>query len=154
MTFSFNKQLNTGNLGESLFYQAHCGTLNRTDGRKNDFQVKETGEGLELKTDTYSMAKTPNFFIEHISNESKGSPGGPWQSLANGTPNFVYFFVSDLTCFQFKTDELCARLDLIIPTLKPVRVENPKYTTIGYRVPRDTLADIYREYTLTVSLSP
>lgn len=139
-----------GDLGEILFFEAHCRDMVRLDGFKSDFQCKTSGDTVELKTDFYSFDETPNFFFERISNESKGSPGGPWQSLANGTDTFVYFFVKELTYFKFNVATLVTRLEEIIPTLKPVPIANKNFTTIGYRVPRTLVEDIAEKVSLSV----
>ena len=150
---SFRASLNLGAVGEMLYHQAHCGTLNRTNGRAGDFVNRETGDIVELKTDYYPMDKTPNFFFERFSDGDKKSPGGPWQALGHGCKTFVYFFVANMTTFTFDTAQLVAHLDSIEHTLEPFKVGNSTWTTIGYRVPREVLAPLYETMTLTVTVS-
>jgi hypothetical protein len=152
MAFDFRSQLGIGQMGEAMFYEAHEGKLVRTDGRKGDFVCSLSGDKYELKCDTWDMNKTPNLFIERYSDEAKGTPGGPWQALEHGARYFVYMFAPNLTYFQFETAELVAKLEEIIPTLKPFPVQNKGYVTLGYRVPRDLLSPLYKEVRLTVSI--
>lgn len=149
MSFGFRSQLRVGQLGEVLFYKAHEG-LERLDGYKSDFKDAD-GRHIELKSDLYSMADTPNYFMERYSDKAKQSPGGPWQSLKNGVNLFVYFFVPSLTYFTFDTAKLVGRLEEIEGDLAKVDVKNTNYVTMGYRVPRDLLADIAAESTIEVT---
>jgi hypothetical protein len=139
---SFYKSKGQGDIGESLFFQAHEGRLEKIDGLKGDFVLKETGQKLELKTDLWVMDRTPNFFMERYSNKATQSPGGPWQSAAHGSDLFIYFYVKDLTFYQFETKKLVEALERIVPTLAPTDIPNTGYVTQGYRVPRTMLADI------------
>lgn len=148
---SFKTSLRHGAIGEMLFHKAHPG-LSKSPTLKTDF-INEAGEGVELKADLYPMEKTGNFFFERYSDAEKQSPGGPWQSLQNGTKHFIYFFVSNLTYFQFETEKLVAALEPLIATIPPTSVPNATYTTLGYRVPREQLADIYKEIRLDVAIS-
>lgn len=154
MAFNFKTQLRTGDIGEALFYQAHGGTLAKEDGRKNDFKCLVTDGFVELKTDSYSMAKTLNFFFERYSDKEKGTPGGPWQALANGNEWFCYFYVSDLTYFKFKTSELVAALEEVIPLIEPKDIPNKTWTTQGYAVPRAVMAPLYKEYRIAATIVP
>jgi hypothetical protein len=152
MAFDFRSQLGVGQMGEAMFFEAHAGRFVRTDGRKGDFVCSLSGDTYELKTDTWDMNKTPNMFIEHLSDEAKGTPGGPWRALQDGSKFFVYMFAPNLTYFTFETAALVARMETLLPSLKPFPVQNKGYVTVGYRVPRASLADIYSEVRLTVSV--
>ena len=137
-------------MGELFFMQAHDGDLTRIDGLEGDFIWHETGEKLELKTDTWSMAKTPNYFMERYSDRETKSPGGPWQALSHGCDLFVYFYVQDLTYFVFDTRKLVGALEKIIPRIEPTLITNRSWVTEGYRVPRAMLSDIATEHKLVV----
>jgi hypothetical protein len=152
MTFKFKKQLRQGEIGEAIFYMAHQGTLSKEDGRARDFSCALTGAGVELKTDFYNMDATPFFFMERFSNREKQSPGGPYQAQANGTKWFVYFFISHLTYFRFETEKLVERLEQVMPTCEAMEIKNDGYVTVGYKVPREALSDLYQQMTLTVSV--
>ena len=136
-----------------MFYQAHCGDLRKIDGLKGDFVWVPTGEKLELKTDYYSMDATPNMFFERYSDKEKRTPGGPWQSLAQGSTLFVYFYVSNLTFYTFNTVELCAFLDENLGRFTPCDVANKSWTTLGYRVPRTAVEHLATKEYLTVKKS-
>lgn len=148
----FKESLKMGDIGQTLYYQAHEGKLEKTDGFKSDFILLETGEGIELKTDYWSMSETTNFFMERYSNMNKMSPGGPWQAKNSGSTIFVYFYVRDLTFYTFKTDNLIEALEKVIPTLKPTDIQNKTYVTRGYRVPRSMLEDIAIKNELKVKI--
>ncbi len=142
---SFQSSLALGQIGETLYYQSHEGKLEKLDGFQSDFKMVETGTLVELKTDYYAMSKTPNFFIERYSNLEKQTPGGPYQAITHGSTMFVYFYVRDLTFYQFETSNLIEAFYRILPTLKPTEVRNSTYITQGYLVPRVMLKDIYQE---------
>ena len=148
--YSFNLQKRAGKIGETLFFEAHKDDLIREDGRKKDFSVISTGQGIELKTDSYHINETKNFFFERYSNAEKGTPGGPWQALENGTEWFCYMFIPALTCYKFSTKELVEKLETLIVNLAPTEIKNEKHTTLGYRVPRDWVGQLSSPYKLAV----
>jgi hypothetical protein len=154
MSFNFKTSLKHGALGELIFYEAHCGEMKKEDGRARDFTYTLTGDGVELKTDLWSMEKTPNFFFERYSDKQKQSPGGPWQAQANGNKWFVYFYVSNMTYFRFETSELVECLNKVIPDIDPTDVKNSSWTTEGYRVPRDRVSHIAEEFRLKTRVVP
>lgn len=147
---SFTTSLRFGDAGEAIWYQAHPG-LERIDGLKGDF-VDPEGRKWELKTDLWSMEKTPNFFFERYSDAARKSPGGPYQALQHGCVYFCYFYIANMTYFKFHCAELVEALDLILPGLTPTEVQNKGYTTVGYRVPRDYVAHLAEPIKLKVSL--
>lgn len=149
---SFKASLNLGQMGELMYYQAHEGTLTRTDGRKGDFTHTD-GHLIELKTDTYPMAKTQNLFIERYSDREKKSPGGVWQAAENGATEFVYFYVSDLTGYSFNTQELMKRVEELAPTLQTRVIPNRTWQSEGFLVPRQAVADLGTEFKLKVVLA-
>lgn len=153
MGFRFSASLKVGQVGETLFFSANCAHLKKEDGRLRDFSYKDSGEGIELKSDCWSMKDTPNFFMERWSNVAKQSPGGPWQSLANGTKYFIYFYMANLTYFCFEVSELCRFLDANIDKLEAKEVQNVKYTTLGYRVPRTLVEHLTSPQYLTIAQS-
>ncbi len=150
MSFNFKTQLKAGQLGEILYANAHP-TYTRTDGMTCDFHT-DSGSSLELKTDFYSLESTPNFFMERWSVKEQSKPGGPWQSMSKGIDYFAYFYVPSLTIFTFPVKELVERLEKLEPSLSPFPIKNSSYTTIGYRVARDTVADLATISELTISL--
>jgi hypothetical protein len=153
MSHSFQRQLRVGQIGEVLFYQAHQGTLRQEGGREHDFTCLLSGEKYELKSDLYNMEATPYFFIERYSNAEKKSPGGPWQALTHGADWFCYMFVTNLRVFKFNTRALVERLEGLLAEHAPVNIPNKTWTTVGYKIPREALADLAEELTLAVTIS-
>lgn len=137
---SFKADLARGAVGQNWFLQRFPG-LKQTDGRKGDFTAPD-GSKIELKTDSYAMGKTANFFIERFSSIEVGSPGGPWQAVAHGCDWFVYLYASNSTGFIFSCPDLLKQLEAIESTLKPVNVRNVRWTTVGYKVPRALLMPV------------
>lgn len=141
----FKDSLAKGSAGEALFHQ-NMPHLKRLDGRKSDFIDEATGETYELKTDSYDMDATPNFFIEVYSDLRRKKVGGPAQALDNGTTYWVYMFRKNRTMFIFKTVELVEALkDIKLPI---VRIQNMSWVTTGMKVERNLLSNIYKEVRL------
>ena len=144
-TFDFQKQLKVGAKGEELFLSLYP-NVTKTDGIKHDFEWN--GKTIELKTDTYSMEDTPNFFMEHISDvKSMDSPktkmGGPWRALEDGVDYFVYMFSKQKKCFWFRPKDLVKFLDEHIKTLGYKVIRNKGWTSRGYAVAREKVSHLY-----------
>lgn len=137
-----------GDIGELMFLEAHKGQLIKDNTRGRDFTLLFSDEGVELKSDFFSFEKTPNFFFERYSNTEFQTAGGPWRAKEEGTRWFVYLFVDSLTAFRFDVNDLVRVLDEIAPTLELRSVKNRSWTTLGYLVPRDLLAPIFKQYNL------
>ena len=90
------------------------------------------------------MERTANFFMELFGDAQEGKMGGPWRAMQDGLDYFVYYFPKNKTFFWFKPVELCTRLDNLVAKmgLKPKEIKNKTWSTIGYAVPREMLADI------------
>jgi hypothetical protein len=87
---------------------------------------------VEIKGDYTSY---PNIFLEAISNDTKNSPGGPFQSLLKGVDYYVYIFALTNTAYVFKTADLCWFLFANAVKYKKKTVKNKTYNTIGYAIP-------------------
>lgn len=138
--FDFDTQLGVGNDGESDF-QKHYRSLRpkKSNDRKIDF-VLNTGKTVELKTDTYDMDKTPNFFMEMFGNIDDGKIGGPWRAMQDSVDFFVYYFPKNKTFFWFETVKLCGLLDQIVAAgLQPKEILNKGWKARGYAVPRSSV---------------
>lgn len=135
--FDFNKQLRVGGAGEKLFLDYYKKEFNlvKTDGIKYDFE-SGAGHSIELKTDTYPMNKTPNFFMERLGNVDKGKNGGPWRAYDDNVNYFVYLYIADRTAFWFETNRLIKLLNDKEQTFKSRNIRNRSWTTMGYMVPR------------------
>jgi hypothetical protein len=139
-TFDFKKQLKVGAKGESLFLSLYP-KLEKADGIKYDFMLGD--KTLELKTDTYSMTETPNFFMEHLSDCKSGKLGGPWRALQDGVDYFVYMYQAQKQCFWFEPKPLVEFLDVYIRTAGYKVIRNKGWTSHGYTVPRETLSHLF-----------
>lgn len=145
MRHNFAKSKLIGQKGEELFMKLYPVPLEHLDGRKGDFRVVSTGELLELKSDSYDIAKTANFFMERFSNFDRKTDGGPWQSLEHGADLWVYWYTTNLRAFVFNTKELVEFLDENLHKYQERLVQNERHTTVGYKVPRSELAHLYIE---------
>lgn len=144
--WSMKTQLGVGAKGEKLLLKHWKEPVQKHPVFKGpDFiDVKDTV--IELKTDTYDMDKTPNFFMERWSNAEKKYPGGPWQAHLKGVEVFVYLFITHKKWFIFRDmPALLARLEEVTEGKYVHNIPNRGWTTQGYRVPRALLKDLYTE---------
>ena len=142
--FTFKAQLEVGDRGEQLFLERYPRKIEIYPGREWDFTVQSTGEKLELKTDTYNIDKSPNFFFERFSDVYKQTPGGPWQSYSHGVDIFCYYFVRHNVWFEFRDMEaLLERLNKLTENKGLVYIKNRGWVTGGYKIPRNLLEDLY-----------
>jgi hypothetical protein len=140
---NFQASLKKGQVGEELLLKAFP-NLTKLDGRKSDF-VSDRGDRWELKTDSYDMLATPNFFIELLSDLAREKPGGPRQAMEHGSTVWCYLFIKNSVLFTFNTAELVAWLDVHDKNYIPSRIPNKTWTTIGIKVPRIDLKHLYTE---------
>lgn len=148
--FDFKQQLKIGTRGEALFLANYREPLDLHPENDGDFVVRSTGAKLELKTDSYSMDKTENFFVERWSDLQRQRPGGPWQALGHGCSLFVYLFVNNATYFEFRDlPKLVERLEDLTKDKGFVTVRNKAWTTAGFKVKREALKDLCTQYTFT-----
>ncbi len=131
--FKFKDQLSVGGSGEALFLSLHP-WLNKADGIKFDFE--RNGKTIELKTDTYSMKRTPNFFMERFSDTDRGTNGGPWRAAYDDVTYFVYMYQVEKVCYWFDSKELVRFLDEYCKSKRLVEIPNKSWMTTGYLVPR------------------
>ena len=147
--FDFKVQLEVGQSGEADFLNMYPSKLEIHPGFDGDFICKKTGDKIELKTDTYRMSDTPNFFIERYSDFHKKSPGSVWQALEHGCKRFCYYFVKDGVYFEFDNlPKLCNRLEKLIEGRSYIQVKNKAWVTIGYTIKREDLSDLYTEWSI------
>lgn len=148
-TWDMKEQLKVGAKGEKLLLK-HWPTPVRKHAtfKGPDFQDID-GKVIELKTDTYDMAATPNFFIERWSDSANKKPGGPWQASEKGVEVFVYLFINQKTWFVFNDlPALLKRLDKLTEKAYVINIPNKGWITQGYRIKRADLADLYQEVIL------
>lgn len=141
--FSFKDQLELGARGEAEFLTAHP-KLERLDGRNADFKLPD-GRLLELKSDSYNPAATPNFFMERFSSFDQGTPGGPWQALSKNIDLFVYRFAMTGEEFWFETSKLVEHLERSKALYRSAMIPNKGWQAMGYLVPRASLSSLRLE---------
>lgn len=134
--FEFDKQKKVGDRGEKLLlkYYPKC---QQDDGIITDFKMGD--ERVELKTDTWAMDETKNFFMEYYSDSAREKPGGPFQAEINNIDWFVYLYIKNKAFYWFRTKELVAFLREYIKDLKYKTVKNKAWITTGYAVPREAI---------------
>jgi hypothetical protein len=143
--FDFNQQLGTGDIGEKDFqkYYPELLAVKSKEDLKFDFTLKN-GDKVELKTDTYGLDETPNYFMEYYSDSKNLKVGGPWRAYEDSIDLFIYYFVKDRTFFWFRTKELHNTLEnylgLYNPKIKSVL--NKGWITQGFAIPRESLDKI------------
>lgn len=145
MVFKFKEQNDKGKIGEKnflKFYEPHFDKLEwlceAEDKTGPDFRIGK--KLVELKTDSYDMNKTDNFFIEYYSDEWKKTIGGPWQAREKGCDFFVYQFINHNYFVWFQLcDEFFAVLDEMRIKAGVARPPNPGYHSYGYKINRNIL---------------
>jgi len=141
--WSFQDQLQVGDRGEQLFMERYPKKLTIHPGYDGDFIEVNSGKKIELKTDTYNMEKSSNFFIEKYSNLEKQKPGSIWQAHAHGCDVFCYMFVRHNLWFQFNDlPQLIDRVNHLTSNKGLVYIKNNGFISAGYKVDRDSIADL------------
>jgi hypothetical protein len=131
--YDFEKQKKVGDRGEKMFltYYPEC---EKGDGIIADFYFDK--QKVELKTDTWKMSETENFFMERFSDTKTEKLGGPFRAAAEGAEWFVYLYIKDKVFYWFRVSTLVPFLENYIKTLKYKTVRNKAWITTGYAVPR------------------
>ncbi len=145
--FCFKDSLHSGFLGEKVFAFCLKDKLRQTSGIQNDFQLKKTNHFVELKSEYYSLEKTPNFFIERYSDRDKKTPGGPWQAATKGVRVYIHFFVKNGVYYVFDSQKLINFLESkeFLDNHQLVPIPNKTWITEGYKVNRKLLANLFFE---------
>lgn len=142
--FSFKEQLEVGTRGEELFIEHYPKKLVVYPERDGDFLEVYSGKKIELKTDTYNINKSENFFFERYSNVEKETPGSVWQALGHGCDIFCYMFVRHNIWYQFNDlPALAQRLDEEYGKKGLIWIKNKGYVSGGWKVNRESLSDLY-----------
>lgn len=135
--FTFKKQLDVGTTGENLFLKHYGSKATKSDGRKYD--ITFDGKKVELKTDTYPMQKTENFFMERYGSVEDKKIGGPWKAAEDNIDFFVYLYLANKVFFWFETKPLVKFLEEHTKTMRGKTVANRTYSSLGFCVPREDL---------------
>ena len=142
--WDFKVQLQCGERGEELFMERYPRKLEIFPGREYDFTVKSSREKLELKTDTYNLEKSPNFFFERYSDVHRKTLGGPWRAYGDEVDIFCYYFVRHNIWFEFRNlQALVERLEVLTKNQGLVYIKNRGWVSAGFKVPRDSLSDLF-----------
>lgn len=131
-TFRFHPQNKVGKRGEALFTSFYGPAHSKL--KEYDFEFQ--GQKIELKSDTY---KSENYFMEYFSDKDKKTLGGPFRAAQDNIYWFVYLFLQEETFYWFKTEELVLFMREFMKDANPIPVRNPKFISLGYKVPRDML---------------
>lgn len=152
--YGWKQQLKIGEEGELLFrdlwYSNFQNQLIKSTVRDYDFLTQD-GLKVELKSDNYDPAKTPNFFFERFSVLAQQKPGGPWQSYEKGADIFIYQFVLTSEAYIFRNiPELIETIDYLVHehALKPRKVANKTYFASGYAIERTLFKHLYEHIKL------
>lgn len=150
-TFDFQVQLEAGSRGEELFMERYPRKLEIYPGREYDFTVKSSREKLELKTDTYNINKSENFFFERYSDVHRKTPGGPWRAHQDKIDIFCYYFVRHNIWFEFRDiPSLIEELNSLTKKQGLIYIKNRGWVTGGYKIPRDSLSSLFDVYEFEV----
>lgn len=149
--FNFDDQSRIGDIGESTFVRVYgeLGPKKSEEDRRIDFFLSD-GKTVELKTDSYDMEKTPNFFMEQLTVTGNTSNlGGPWRAKEHNIDYFVYYFLKNGVFFWFTPVTLCEFLDKYIEEhkLRPITIPNKDrrggyYEALGFKIPRDSVKPV------------
>lgn len=146
MVANFDRDLRFGQRAEREFMGIHPWELVKSTDRRWDFETPE-GLRVELKTDTYDPAKTPNLFMERWSDIDRGTPGSIWRACEDEVDVFIYWFVAGRFWMECRTPiSLRNFLDIHTKSLKLEKVTNKSWVTGGYKVRRDEVEHLFDTY--------
>lgn len=136
-TFSFQKQLKSGELGEQHFIKCyHKLNPRKSSAREVDIFINEN-DTVELKTDSYNPEKTPNFFIELIGSSKTGKLGGAHLAKINSITYFVYHYPMDGSFYWFRPKDLADFIDENFNKYQKREIRNYGWTSTGILLPRE-----------------
>lgn len=140
--FSFQKQFKKGVKGEDFFVECYKDiNARRGDGKIIDLLVNEN-DSVELKSDSYSMERTENFFIERYGNYQKLKDGSIWRSSLDKIRYFVYCYAPDKKFYWFNVEDFKKYMDDNLHKFEQREIKNPGYTSLGFLVPRETVKEL------------
>ena len=97
------------------------------------------GQKIEIK---YDATMYSNYFLEFISNQRKGSAGGPFQSMLKGVDYYVYIFKRDNKPHVFKVADLVWFMYKQRDNYETKIVFNSLYETLGHAIPMKDVAHL------------
>jgi len=150
-TFGFFQQNEIGQRGEKLFLSKFPQwTCNNVGKKCKDPDFKdELGRTLELKFDVSARARRDNngnqlnFFMETISNNTKGTVGGVARAMKEGVTFYVYMFEEPFRIFVLDVEKTKKRVDELVLSnrYRKCRIKNRHYYTEGYPLPIEHFED-------------
>lgn len=144
---SFQADLKYGQEAERIFHSEYPDLLERLDGKEGDFLITATNKKIEFKVDKYCPIKYQNFIMERFRSGNKN--GGPWQARDHGCTYYAYRFAKTGDTYLFNVEDLIERLEAV--EYQEFKVGNGSYDTTYYKVPRNTLADLYLDVLHTLA---
>jgi len=139
MVCDFHEDLDRGLMAEEKF-RTLFPRLEKSTVKEYDFTFLD--KKIELKTEFRTMEETPNICFEMISNTTKGTLGGPFQSQSHGVDFFICFYIKNNKYFIFEVDELCTWIKENYKRYGPQLKPNKGYYTKYVLIPRDDIMAI------------
>ncbi len=138
--FNFRTDLARGDVGEQQFLSTF--PLYRkgefVHQAEHDFVHSISGATVELKTDYYSMDRTPNLIVERYSSIESGKVGGPYRH-SSSLSYWVYYYIEDGVFLMYDAAQLMEKVDSL--RLPITEIPNRGYTTGVYKVRRQEVED-------------
>ncbi len=157
-TERFKADLVRGKRGEA-FLVDHIPALDWPPPGERKYDLFDTGDHrtVEVKTDSYALTDSPNFFMEQrtrVAGQAGMLLGGPWRAAADGVDTFAYLYYSPTrdpergTCYWFDdVPALVEHLDKHLGEYQTRRVRYGVLTAVGVLVPRKSLRHLARKVT-------
>lgn len=148
--FQFHAQNAIGKRGEELFLTKFPGWKpnNVAKCTEPDF-IDAFGRKAEIKFDVSPRARRDrngnqlNFFMEAISNDRRGTPGGIFRAHKEGVQYYVYMFENPSRIFILDVPKALQKTTEMIQSgsYRKCSIRNPNYNTIGYPLPIEAYQD-------------
>jgi len=147
---SFQESLKKGQDAEALWMELMTQKypmyqIERLDGRRHDF-VMHSPLGsftIELKSDSYDMAKTPNLFMERWSVWETKKPGGIWQAQSKDIDLYCYWYPKNKIMLTGDVNRLILNVEAMkIPDKKLIPIFNRGFITKGYKLERKSFYEV------------
>ncbi len=141
--WSFQKQLAFGEAQQEAFRAVYHRPTLVYDGREYDL-LDDKAARIELKTESRSLADSPNFFFERWRSLEPKKAGGPWQAMQNAATVFIIWVPKDGVYFVF-TDIpwLCRAVVAVAEKLvaKEHVIRNRGWAASGWALPRESILE-------------
>lgn len=147
-TYEFSKSVVLGDVGENRLLEEYPYLIKESTEGHDIIDPRIIRVTIEVKTDFFDMARTPNFFMERYSDDKTFKLGGPWRADAYNTDVLLYQFLGNKKIFWF--DDIPTLVDFLddyinTKRLQLMRVKNKRYYTLGFKIPRYAVKHLYTE---------